>query len=86
MGLNAILSRRESLIPTQQTSVRLDADLIAYAEHLAEELEVPVAEIIREAFRDGMRRLWGEWEAACEDGQKRLEASPYVKAKKEGKA
>lgn len=78
MGLGRILDRKASVIPTEQITFRIDVDMLAYADEIAAELEVPRAEVLREAVRDGMRQLYGDWQQALENGAKK-------QPKKEGK-
>lgn len=70
MGLSKLFEIKASVIPTEQMSIRLDVDLLAYADEVAEELDVTRTDVLREAFRDGMQRIYAEWQQSLENGKK----------------
>jgi predicted transcriptional regulator len=70
MALSKLFDIKASVIPTEQVTVKLDVDLVAYADELAAELELTRSDVIREAFRDGMRRTWADWQEALEQGKR----------------
>lgn len=70
MGLSKLFEIKASVIPTEQVSVRLDVDLVAYADEVADELGITRTDVLREAFKDGMQRIYAEWQQALENGKK----------------
>jgi predicted transcriptional regulator len=64
MALSKLFDLKASVVPTEQVTIRLDVDLLAQADELAQEIGITRTEVIREAFRDGMARTWSDWETA----------------------
>lgn len=70
MGLSRLFEIKASVIPTEQISIRLDLDLLAYADEVADELGITRTEVLREAVRDGMQSIYAQWQQALENGNK----------------